>query len=854
MTEALVQNSENITSTADILLNLKNGNLASRKTETDDSFSNLINTLDANTKKAQTDFVKKAIKSNTSSINKLAIKNDTQSAGSIKTPARSIKESNQQKDDLIDDRQNGSNDKNTTLNVQETSNDTTAGNAVEVSQERENIKPILDEEKKEEDLSDINNSSHVESSPVFSLDETNDNIQLDEQNKKDIKDVLSNVLISLGVDTAQNDDLNTEIDEILSKVETLEEIPNAIDEIFSSLDNLNLSKDNKNDLFQTFEQIKDIINNAVKKADDVDLKAEASEFLKEVISKAATEKENNLLQSVDLKNEIEIKSDNDKPFKDVSDETEKLAQDIKNTLKELKEAFEKKDFDKLEKISDDLDSLLKEVDNSKTNINSEIIDDLKEITSKVSEVLEFNNKDTDINLVDFNEISKDLENLADKFDKEFLKNTNEVKTESLVIEDNIQIQDNQDEKSSLNELLEVFKDFKNSSDYEKLSDEDKQKVDEYIDKIVDVQQETPKVNSNKTETEKNTVQETISKVQDFVNNNIDIPQDDEIKLNAKENVSDIHQETENTIDLSEVFKQARNSQDNENFSNQNKNASYDDFLKNNQTIEADFKSKDVEITQENVEESEINLQKEVFVDALQDDMLLDISFQDEVQSGALSVADEVAKMALNEQNSSLNATTTVHGAISYDNLAPELSMIKNAAQMMKAQNTTSQQIQNDIGGDIFNQITNKITQLKDAQGQKLTMVLRPHDLGRLSIELTTNHLGLTTNILAQNDDVRAYIEKNIDSLRQQLSDAGVNVNNIQIKTMGQEGSTNYQGNSQNFNSEQQNQDTNSQNQQKQNQQHQRENKEFLAGMSNYDLHFAKDFSSVLNKTISYNLN
>ena len=49
MTEALVQNSENITSTADILLNLKNGNLASRKTETDDSFSNLINTLDANT-------------------------------------------------------------------------------------------------------------------------------------------------------------------------------------------------------------------------------------------------------------------------------------------------------------------------------------------------------------------------------------------------------------------------------------------------------------------------------------------------------------------------------------------------------------------------------------------------------------------------------------------------------------------------------------------------------------------------------------------------------------------------------------------------------------------------------------
>jgi hypothetical protein len=82
------------------------------------------------------------------------------------------------------------------------------------------------------------------------------------------------------------------------------------------------------------------------------------------------------------------------------------------------------------------------------------------------------------------------------------------------------------------------------------------------------------------------------------------------------------------------------------------------------------------------------------------------------------------------------------------------------------------------------------------------MVLRPLDLGRLSIELTSNQQGLTTHIMAQNEDVRAYIEKNIDSLRQQLSEAGVNVNSIQIKSAGSEGSTTYEGN-QNFNRENQ---------------------------------------------------
>ena len=66
-----------------------------------------------------------------------------------------------------------------------------------------------------------------------------------------------------------------------------------------------------------------------------------------------------------------------------------------------------------------------------------------------------------------------------------------------------------------------------------------------------------------------------------------------------------------------------------------------------------------------------------------------------------------------------------------------------------------------------------------------------------SISVSGNKITGCTNIETDTGTtsiVRMYIEKNINSLRQQLSDSGVNVNTIQIKTAGQEGSTQYDGN------------------------------------------------------------
>ncbi len=231
-------------------------------------------------------------------------------------------------------------------------------------------------------------------------------------------------------------------------------------------------------------------------------------------------------------------------------------------------------------------------------------------------------------------------------------------------------------------------------------------------------------------------------------------------------------------------------------------------------------------------------------------------------SGALSVSDEIIKLNLEETGTISSNTQNTN--IIYDSASNNGIMISNMNNLKNIQLNNIQTPQStDIfsknleSSDILNQITDKITDIQNSESKKLTVVLRPYDLGRLHIELITNKDGLTTNILAQNDDVRNYIEKNINTLRQQLHDAGINVNNIQIKTSGQEGSTRYDGNF-NTQNEQNNQNLNQQNnnQNQNNGQNKAYESEYqmFATKLNYDFNFVNDFSSVLSKTLNYGLN
>ena len=132
--------------------------------------------------------------------------------------------------------------------------------------------------------------------------------------------------------------------------------------------------------------------------------------------------------------------------------------------------------------------------------------------------------------------------------------------------------------------------------------------------------------------------------------------------------------------------------------------------------------------------------------------------------------------------------------------------------------------------DILNQIGSKFEQLKDGSSTKITMTLRPNDLGRVTIELLSTANGITTNIIAQNSQVKELLDKNIDILKQQLAQQGVNVQNVQVKTVEQNSQANKNNSYNDRNGEQgQNQNnSNSRNdgQNNQNRQHKNENFKF----------------------------
>ncbi len=160
--------------------------------------------------------------------------------------------------------------------------------------------------------------------------------------------------------------------------------------------------------------------------------------------------------------------------------------------------------------------------------------------------------------------------------------------------------------------------------------------------------------------------------------------------------------------------------------------------------------------------------------------------------------DEVIKLQIQNTDADASAQTFA--------LDKNIQNINAANKQLKPEGVTKELNANDI----LNQIGSKFEQLKDGASTKITMTLRPNDLGRVTIELLSNANGITTNIIAQNSQVKELLDKNIDILKQQLAQQGINVQNVQVKTVEQNSQT---GLNNSFNNREQNeQNNNNQNQ------------------------------------------
>ena len=775
------------------------------------TFSGILNNLSSKTEKVQTNFVDKVAKTNTSSINRALFKDTsdkkskTESINSTEQPSTNDNKDfkklvkaykKQNKTDLKEDlKETKDNNNNLQEAVAELDN-----KVLNVVQNDENVSKEIKAETKEnsfqadiEQISNVEYNSFVESSPVFFKEENPETSSSELVSVKD-DDVIATVgaLLTLNTKDSQIFNKDESLEKLSSELLQSDNIEGKIEEITETLDGFNLSKDNQEEIKEAFDKIKEIKTNS----DNTGNKFEAKAEVKEILSK--------------LSDDIKVNNENADLKSDILDSSVFNSKEVTLASSNYVEDFKKPEILNFEENEEAVEVSLKPIEKEDSEENTVKIasNDVKnDIKPDENDIL--NSRQVVFDDEKVFEVQKSVQYDDEvNFDDEI-----NFDDEVLDLEPNLQLK----EKISLNQGTN--KDFVQEADN--------------INKISEMEENTTVKTAQMPEiTTDNFKNQTANNPKE----NNQQPFDNKLatndlkaqKIEPKAKEFKVDNESESDLDGLEIT---------------------EDNVETNKLYARVEDSSNVEESA-NVEE---NLEKLTFEQEKLDNILVSMS-KETANNATLTVADEVAKISMNEDvaiNSSVN--------IVYDSAGDNI-LLKNMQSIRPSENIFTQLQSKLENSDILNQISEKFEQMKGAINQKFTMVLRPNDLGRLSIELTNGLKGLITNIVVQNESVRNFIEKNLNSLRNQLASSGVNVQQIQIKMAGSGDTTTYSGNHENQSSQQddtfkQNEQNNqNQNEQNQNKKQYFKNDDVLASLNTFDTSFANDFSSILNKTINYGIN
>ena len=128
-------------------------------------------------------------------------------------------------------------------------------------------------------------------------------------------------------------------------------------------------------------------------------------------------------------------------------------------------------------------------------------------------------------------------------------------------------------------------------------------------------------------------------------------------------------------------------------------------------------------------------------------------------------------------NSSLHS---LNNLLSNNNSTVKMGNINNT-EFNKLLNFMEQQHSSDI--DVLNQVINNMKHNISINGRNsISMILNPHSLGRLNIDLVSHNGILSAEIKAENEQTKELLTRNIDSLKQSLQEQGVTVGNVIVKS------------------------------------------------------------------------
>lgn len=86
--------------------------------------------------------------------------------------------------------------------------------------------------------------------------------------------------------------------------------------------------------------------------------------------------------------------------------------------------------------------------------------------------------------------------------------------------------------------------------------------------------------------------------------------------------------------------------------------------------------------------------------------------------------------------------------------------------------------------EMIQQITKQLSDMKNNGQTTLRMQLFPENMGRIDLRMTTNGHNIGVTIIADQSDTSRLLQRNLDNLRQNLNDAGIQINQLDISSHG----------------------------------------------------------------------
>ncbi len=134
--------------------------------------------------------------------------------------------------------------------------------------------------------------------------------------------------------------------------------------------------------------------------------------------------------------------------------------------------------------------------------------------------------------------------------------------------------------------------------------------------------------------------------------------------------------------------------------------------------------------------------------------------------------EQIAKMAV-EANSNNGQTTT--------NITSDVFVNKLDSQLNVATKTSSSPLNQLNQNSIMEQVNKQFEQIQQSGSNKVSIILQPENLGRVSVEIMNSKDGIVAKMLTDNQQVKDLFDKNVEALKSNLSSQGINVNNIKVE-------------------------------------------------------------------------